>query len=274
MAIGKRARRNLQRRMVEAYDRGMRSANARLLYDGSDFYNFGYWSSETKEQDQASRDLVARLLDLLPAVGTEPILDVACGLGASTRQIVATYPANRVVAINISRAQLSQATGNAPASRVCQMDAARLGFRDATFGSLLCVESAFHFDTREDFLREAFRVLKPGGGLAFSDILARHSRLAMRGAFYIPAVNCLQSPSDLENALAAAGFVDIMVIDATQECWGGFARNLRRLPERARRAGRVSLAGYAAGKAISLLYPALVSRYLRYYLLVSARKPL
>jgi ubiquinone/menaquinone biosynthesis C-methylase UbiE len=45
------------------------------------------------------------------------------------------------------------------------MDAARLAFADAQFDAVICVEAAFHFDTRAAFLREALRVLKPAGAL-------------------------------------------------------------------------------------------------------------
>ena len=58
-----------------------------LYYDGSGFFNFGYWTLETKSQREASENLVNLLLALIPEKrGT--ILDVACGLGATTRMLL------------------------------------------------------------------------------------------------------------------------------------------------------------------------------------------
>ena len=53
------------------------------------------------------------------------------------------------------------------------MDATELDFRDNSFDSIICVEAAFHFDTREKFVREAYRVLKLEAARYFPIFLCR-----------------------------------------------------------------------------------------------------
>ena len=97
------------------------------------------------------------------------------------------------------------------------MNATDLDFPDGSFDNIICVEAAFHFDTRQRFLEEAHRVLKPGGILVLSDILMNlegEKKREMR-----TEENYLKNPEEYDELLKKAGFRKTTIVDATESCW-------------------------------------------------------
>jgi SAM-dependent methyltransferase len=149
------------------------------------------------------------------------------------------------------------------------MNATSPRFPDRSFDNILCVEAVFHFDTREQFLREAYRVLKPGGSLALSDILLRSKSITMLLSGRFPPGNYVPSLQDYEGLYVRCGFEDVRVIEARGPCWEGFRDSLLGFSW-----GKV-LAGQASWEAFQRVATGLRQGdwAIRYYLLVSARKP-
>lgn len=217
--------------MLADYDRDMLGDVARGYYDGSDFYNYGYWLPGTRTQRHASENLIENLLSRLPA-RTGCILDAACGAGGSTRYLERYFKPRDIYAVNLSPAQAGMAHRNTPGCGVAVMDAVHLGFADGAFDNLICLESAFHFDTRRDFFREAHRVLKPGGGLVMTDILYRDMSQRLTERAHLPPANQLEDMEQYRRVLTSEGFRDVEVVDATAQCARGFTRNLLLWPFR------------------------------------------
>jgi len=186
------------------------------FYGQSAFLNFGYWDENTRDQKQACENLMERLLSFIPEK-SGAILDVACGMGATTSYLLKHYQPQNVTGINISESQIEIAEANAPGCTFLKMNASDMKFKDCSFDNIICVEAAFHFYTRERFLREAHRVLKPGGRLVLSDILMTFEGEDVNQSR--TAQNYVVGPDEYAPILAKAGFEDIEVIDVTENCW-------------------------------------------------------
>jgi MPBQ/MSBQ methyltransferase len=260
-------------RMIRVYDRTMPGSNQRRYYEDSGYFNFGYWATGAKSQREACDALVDQLTARI-AGKTGRILDVACGLGASTRRLAQSYAPDMVTGINISRAQIAQAQARTPGCTFKVMDAAQLDFPDNYFGAVICVEAAFHFDTRDKFLKEAHRVLEPGGSLVISDILFRTIFSAAMPLGQVPRANLVDSIDEYRSRLVAAGFTAVDVVDATAPCLGGFRRHLAGWAGTEYRAGRMRLPRSLGVAVAARLIASFFGLICGTYLLVSARKAL
>jgi MPBQ/MSBQ methyltransferase len=261
-----------QERMTRMYDRALVSSDYRRYYDDSGFYNFGYWDTHAKSQREASEALVDQLVARIAKKGGR-ILDVACGPGASTKRLTRSYAPDMITAINVSEAQIVAARNRAPGCAFHLMDATKLGFPEAQFDAVMCVEAAFHFDTRDTFLHEALRVLKPGGSLVLSDMLFRGFMKPFGEYGQVPRANFVPDIASYSARVEAAGFEGVHVEDATQACLGGFRRHLASWPASKRRDGSMKLGKSIAASLLSGIIAQYFGTVCKTYLIAQARKP-
>ncbi len=266
---------NLHQELIETYEKRFAAPLHEQFFGNSGFSNYGYWLDSTENAAEACNNLVDRLLEFIPSKNGR-VLDVACGQGGTTARLANHFYPSNISAINISEGQVAHVRKKAHGCTCLCMDAANLGFDDEVFDHIICVEAAFHFNTREKFFQESLRVLKPGGYMVLSDILFR--RFPLVGRRQTPVANRHTSDaSAYENLLLRTGFKDIVLLEALAQTWKEFRRRSLRFAARRLVADGTSLRNVIPrgvelilGVFGGLLYDQF---YIKSYPLVAARKP-
>jgi ubiquinone/menaquinone biosynthesis C-methylase UbiE len=152
------------------------------------------------------------------------VLDLCAGLGGPAR-FLASRRGCAVVAVELNAgralgaARLTRLVRLHTRVRVVRGDATTLPFGDALFDACLSQEALLHIADKAMVLREAHRVLTPGGRLVFTDWVARASlgdgeRRRLEAWM---AATTLQSLTGYRALLGAAGFHAVTAEDLADE---------------------------------------------------------
>jgi SAM-dependent methyltransferase len=165
--------------------------------------------------------LAARVAVLRPSA----VLELAAGTGRLTAELVAALPSARVEATDLNDAMVAFGRSRVPGATWSRADATALPFPDGGFDVVACQFGVMFFPDRVAALREAARVLAPGGSLLVSawDRLEAN-RLADRlvaalervfpddpPTFVVRVPHGYADPALLRADAEAAGLVDVVV---------------------------------------------------------------
>jgi microcystin synthetase protein McyJ len=136
--------------------------------------NLGYWET-ARTYPEAAVALACLVGDAARLAPGKELLDVGFGFAEQDFLWLARHQLKRIVGLNITPLHVERAQQRVRARGLQASMDLRLGsatempFGDDCFDAVTALECAFHFDTRERFFSEAFRVLRPGGMLALAD---------------------------------------------------------------------------------------------------------
>jgi ubiquinone/menaquinone biosynthesis C-methylase UbiE len=143
--------------------------------------HFGYFrrGMNPAKREEMLNEMTRQVLSRLEIGGERPhrLLDVGCGLGASTRLAARERPGARIDGITLVPWQVAEARrltaeqGLSGRAEFFQDDYTAAPFPAASYDGVFAIESACHASgwDKAAFVSEAARLLKPGGRLVVAD---------------------------------------------------------------------------------------------------------
>jgi sarcosine/dimethylglycine N-methyltransferase len=143
-----------------------------MIWGGEDIHVGCY--EQTSDIGAASATTVSRMIDRLSNLGAAAVLDLGAGYGGAARQLASEHGCS-VTCLNISDAQndtnryKNRRAGLQDQIRVRHGSFDNIPEPGGSYDVVWSQDSLLHAADRRKVLQEAFRVLKPGGEMIFTD---------------------------------------------------------------------------------------------------------
>jgi cyclopropane fatty-acyl-phospholipid synthase-like methyltransferase len=216
-----------QRQVVEYFDQTHDDYRRLWGMDRHLGLHCGFFDADHRRHDDAVAHMNRVLAEAAAIRRTDRVLDAGCGIGGSALWLAA-HVGCRVTGINLSARQVEHARQLAARHGALALvdfhvaDYADTGLPAASFDVVWALESLCHGEDKLAVLREAHRLLRPGGRLVVADcFLAREAltpaeqRLVerWRQGWVIPNV---AGVGRFQEWLKQAGFHDVCFRDSTR----------------------------------------------------------
>ncbi len=200
----------------------------RMYWDlqNSHSLHYGYWDSSTKNLRQALSNINKVMAGFAGIHEGARVLDAGCGVGGSSIWLAKNLTC-KVTGISLNAKQIQKANGFAKDAGVAdrasfeQNDYTQTGYPDASFDFIWAIESVCHASDKNEFLREAYRLLKKGGKLIMVDTF-QLPYLQGKDAAEVKklangwAIDLFSTMPEFEAQMAAAGFTNVERHDASK----------------------------------------------------------
>lgn len=252
--------------------------------------HYGYWDHTTERVSDALLRENEIMANRAKITKNQYVLDAGCGVGGSSI-FLAKNIGCKVAGISLSKNQIRECQKNSRKHHMSDlttfqvMDFCNTTFDDESFDVVWAIESICHAIDKNKFVKESYRVLKPGGKLIVADgwaslhIYTAKDQKLMDEWTRSFCVNKLEHSSTFTAFLKTAGFMNFLWEDATNNILPS-AKRLYRYAQIAMIPAKVlNLIGvrtetqHANLIAVHRAYLALIGK-LWHYGIICAQKPL
>jgi len=216
---------NYHKNIVDYYTQSENAYKDSWDLNNSLAIHYGYWDEKVKNFPQSLIRMNEVMAEVAKIRSTDVVLDAGCGIGGSSI-FLAERIGCKVTGISLSERQIIKARELAIEKKVQDkikfevMNYCATSFPGKSFDIIWGCESICYADDKEQFIKEAYRLLKPGGRLIVADgfvtDLKNNDHPTIRNWIDGWQVNYLESPTRFQQFMSETGFSNISYLDISK----------------------------------------------------------
>lgn len=252
------------------------------------YLNFGFWVDGNTDYVQASHALLSQVADPVHLGEDSILLDVANGMGSQDIFYYNKYKPKRIEMVEATLSHHLICKKRVEEHNLQDRLVAHYGsacdlpFSDNSFTHVFSIEGGAHYITRQTFMEEAYRVLKPNGWLSMADFAVPTPPSnfiyyyigVLASKLWNAPVENWYTCEDFKKHVEDAGFVDVEVKDVGEFCLPGYYKESIR-PETLAELSKIRgwFVAHIAGRILDELLLFAFRRKLMTEVIVHGRKP-
>lgn len=187
--------------------------------------HYGYWDEKVKNFPASLLRMNEVMMEVAGITSSDKVLDAGCGIGGSSIFLAEKAGCN-VTGISLSERQVTKARELAVEKKLSAkvdfkvMNYCATDFPNESFDVVWGCESICYADDKEHFIKEACRLLKPGGRLVVADgfvtDIKNNDNPTIRKWLDGWQVNYLETLDRFQNFMTQTGFNNIFSRDISQ----------------------------------------------------------
>jgi len=167
---------------TDHYYEVMNHALKRVNNDNYTMLHYPLFINKSDTFLQAQENLTDHCISGLDSLENKIILEIGCGNGVQTKYILNKFNPKSITGVDLNQENIRIANQEKERRGIKNIhffvdDAQQLSkFKKNSIDVIINIESAFHYPDKPLFLKQLFRVLKPGGYFLIADILTTHKK--------------------------------------------------------------------------------------------------